>query len=288
MVVLRALTDIDDDVSLSAVDELIMRAYGISSRRARVERFIRLQPGGWVVAEEASTIGQHIVGCGGCIAYPDGGFGWIGLIAVDPSTQGKGLGRIVTQWLIDHLAGLGCSPVLDGSLSGAPLYEKIGFIDHGLSTLMVASGRRPTTDLPVTVNPLNDSDLINLYAYDHRAFGADRSHLLRFINNESPGRAFVSRSNDGTMTGYVMAQDTAIGPFVADDDEAFDALLAAALSLEFPSTPSVCVPPGSRYRDRWLAAGFTEVRSLRRQHLGIGALPGLHRLIGAQTSFGEG
>ncbi len=120
MVVFRALTDIDDDVSMGAVDELIMRAYGTSSRRKRVERFVRLQRGGWVVAEEPTSKGNRIVGCGGCIAYPGGGFGWIGLIAVDPSMQGQGLGRVVTQWLIDHLATLGCSAVLDGS-SGAPL-----------------------------------------------------------------------------------------------------------------------------------------------------------------------
>ncbi len=286
--VFRALTDIDDDVSMGAVDELIVRAYGTSSRRKRVERFMRLQRGGWVVAEEPTSKGNQVVGCGGCIAYPGGGFGWIGLIAVDPSMHGQGLGRIVTQWLIDHLAILGCSPVLDGSASGAPLYEKIGFVDHGVSTLMMAPDRPQTSQFPTSVIRLTGSDLDSLYAYDQRVFGADRSKLLRDINQENPGRTFAIKSETGSLNGYVMAQDTSIGPLVADHPRGFDDLLAAALSVEFPSAPTVCVPPGTLYREQWVAAGFREMRSLRRQHLGIGSLPGSHQLVAAQASFGEG
>jgi GNAT superfamily N-acetyltransferase len=288
MVVLRALANIDDEATLIAVDELIMRAYGMSSRRSRVERFIRVQPGGWVVAEEATANGTELVGCGGCIAYPDGGFGWIGLIAVEPSTQGKGIGRIVTQWLIDHLASLGCLPVLDGSPSGAPLYETMGFVDHGLSTLLVAPEGRVPAQPSTLITLLTVADLNSVYAYDKEVFGADRSALLRYLNQESPGRAYVSRSNHGSVNGFVMVQDTVIGPLVADNQEVFDDLIAAALRSGFRSSPTVCVPPGSIYHEHWLAAGFIEVRALRRQHLGVGQLPGAHQFIGAQTSFGEG
>jgi predicted N-acetyltransferase YhbS len=288
MMVLRALIDTHDDETMDAVDQLIMRAYGMSTRRSRVERFIRVQPGGWVVAEEATTTGQQLIGCGGCIAYPDGGFGWIGLIAVDPSAQGNGTGRMVTQWLIDHLASLGCAPVLDGSLSGAPLYEKMGFDDHGYSTLMVAPQRDATGTMSASLSPLKGIEIDSLCAYDRRVFGADRSALLRYIDEQSPSRAYVSRSHDGVINGYVMAQDSAIGPLVADHSYVFDDLLTAVRTLTFPAAAHVCVPPGSLYHDRWVAAGFTEVRSLRRQHLGIGQLPGSHQFIGAQTSFGEG
>jgi GNAT superfamily N-acetyltransferase len=291
-VVLRALIDLSDRAVLDSVDGLIMQAYGMTSRMSRVERFISVQPGGWVVATSLVDDEERVVGCGGCIAYPDAGFGWIGLIGVDPTQQGKGIGRIVTQWLIDHLASLGCASVLDASRAGGSLYEQMGFVDHGLSRLMLASDR----PLPNRAGPTERSslvvgtheDLIDLYAYDRERFGADRSSLLKYVFEEYPERCLIDRNCDATVRGFAIAQGASIGPFVADDEVSFDSLLAAMVHLIGPDRANACVPPGTRYLERWMAAGFTEARVLRRQHLGIRALPGQHQLISAQISFGEG
>jgi GNAT superfamily N-acetyltransferase len=70
-----------------------------------------------------------------------GGFGWIGLIATDPDHSGKGVARAVTSYLVDYLNSIDCGAALDGSGGGAPLYEKMGFADHGLTTQFQFTGQ---------------------------------------------------------------------------------------------------------------------------------------------------
>ena len=52
--------------------------------------------------------------------------------------------------------------------------------------------------------------------------------------------------------------------------------------------PSLLVPPECAFLPTLLKLGFTSARTLRRQHLGIGVLPGLRGRLCAQASFGEG
>ena len=47
---------------------------------------------------------------------------------------------MITELLSDVLAGHGCASVLDASLAGGPVYERMGFADHGLTTVMGYAG----------------------------------------------------------------------------------------------------------------------------------------------------
>jgi ribosomal protein S18 acetylase RimI-like enzyme len=267
---------------LDVIDRLLMRAYGSGSRRSRVKRFLAIEPDGWFVADRQGVI----VGAGGSVAYPDGGFGWVGLIATAPEGQGHGIGRRVTEACIDHLRERGCAAVLDGSASGAPLYEKMGFRDHGLSVMFEADLSEtgvPATQPRVPVSRLNAADAESIGEFDRIRFGANRTRLLRVLLNEFQARAFVVPGR-----GYVIAQDDMIGPFVADDPEARDALLSAALSLPWAVAPKLIVPPDSAHLAAISASGMREVRALRHQRLGIDQLPGIRSSLIAQTSFGEG
>ena len=290
-VTLRVLdpTAVDDD-ELDRIDAMLMRAYRMTSRRARVERFLALQPDGWVVAEH----GGQVVGTGGCIAYPDGGFGWIGLVATDPLFQGRGVGRTVAQHLVERLAAHGCAPALDGSAMGAPLYEQMGFSDHGDVHALVAPAENAASnandrgDREDRFDAINSAQLADIRAFDHERFGADRSRLLAHVLRAFPNRGRIARDADGHVRGFAFSQEDLIGPVVADEPVVAEALVRASLGLTWVAPPRILVPPRSAHLDMLLAMGFTEDRVLRHQRLGLPALPGRRESLCAQTSFGEG
>ena len=275
------------DRVLEEIDALLMRAYRPGSRRAAVERFLALQDGGWVLVRDD----DRIVGVGGYLGYPSGSFGWIGLVATDPDAERRGVGRMVTQALVDRLASRGCASVLDGSAKGAPLYERMGFVDHGHSRLFlapVAGGPEPALVKGIRRSTIEETGLDIVAAYDAVAFGADRSSLLRFLMDACVGRNLVLCTADGRMVGYGIAQDHGIGPVVADDDATGALIVDLLRHLPWATAPSLIVPPDSSFAPTLESMGFALQRSLRRQHLGIAALPGRRELLCAQSSFGEG
>ncbi len=280
-----------DGELLTEIDGVLVRAYGGASRRARIERFLNVEGAGWVMVRRAG----RVVSVGAWIGYPTGGFGWIGLVATEPHAQGGGLGRVITEALIERLRGMGCAAVLDGSPSGAPLYERMGFSDFGLSHALAAPAQivLPTSAAlasrlkGVQVVPIVGEVTETVLSFDKRSFGADRGSLLSYLLKASPGRCVAALSEAG-LIGYGVAQDDLIGPVVADSAIALQAIVQSLHSLDFGSTPSLLVPPECAFLPALMELGFTSTRTLRRQHLGIRDLPGVRGRLCAQASFGEG
>ncbi len=283
---------------IAAVDALLQAAYNAPSWRFRVERGLALQPDGWVVACTDAT--DVIVGCGGFLAFPSAGFGWIGLVATHPDHQRQGVARTVTQFLVDRLGEYGCAAALDGSASGAPLYASMGFGDHGVATLLTvddpagaaAALATRATPNPMRVRAASVAHLDVITRFDEVCFGGSREQLLRRLLTEFPGRAALAIDAAGALRGYVIAQADAIGPLVVTGDSdagaARDALLEWSLRRTWSAAPRVIVPPDSNHLDAVRAAGFEPQRALRHQRLGLAHLPGERGSVVAQVSFGEG
>jgi GNAT superfamily N-acetyltransferase len=108
------------------MDVVMQQAYDTSSFRDSIERFATVQPDGLVVVEEMAGRGDRC-----CVAYPDGKFGWIGLVATAPGFERRGIATAITEHLCGVLAGLGCGSVLDASLAGGPVYERRACADRG-------------------------------------------------------------------------------------------------------------------------------------------------------------
>jgi GNAT superfamily N-acetyltransferase len=174
------LDDPSIDIDVRRADQILMRAYGSESMRARVLRFLSMPTGRWVVAER----GEEILGVGGCIGYPSGGFGWIGLIATDPHKSRDGIGTAVTRWLIKELRNIGCAAVLDASKAGAPVYERLGFDDRGRTRVFSAQPLNTPPDSPGFVRQIAIADLPKIVTYDTPRFGAERAGLLRYVLEE--------------------------------------------------------------------------------------------------------
>jgi predicted N-acetyltransferase YhbS len=285
-VTVRQVDPLGEPDTVAAMDAVMCAAFATTSFADAMERFATAQPDGFVVAED----GGRVVGTGCCVGYPDAGFGWIGLIATAPGYERRGIATRVTEALVAVLAEHGCASVLDASVKGGPVYERIGFHDRGPTAVLTRPGgplSPPSAGTGVVCARLAADDLDEIVAHDAVCFGADRRTLLAVARAQRPGRGLVAR-RDGRVVGYTIAHDPTLAPLVADDAEALHALVAEAVTLPFADGTRVAVPPESVHRATLEALGFEHQRSLRNMRRGIGDLPGRRDRIAGQLSLGEG
>mgnify|MGYP001253117629 CR=1 FL=1 len=157
--------------------------------------------------------------------------GRMGLIIVDPTSRGTGIGRAITKHAINSLGNRALK--LLATEDGRPLYGKMGFIPtskhqrhQGACTVY-----RPTIS---TVRPLNKSDQARVLELDRRATGANRQPVIRHLLDI--GKTVVL-DNGQDLKGYGVSrsfgQGKVIGPIVAIDEtyaiDIFHALLAPGI-----------------------------------------------------------
>ncbi len=269
---------------LDVMDAVMQQAYGVSSFRTAIDRFVAVQPDGLAVVEQDGSV----VGTGCCVAYPDGGFGWVGLVATAPPFERRGVATAITEYLSGVLEGHGCFSVLDASAAGGPVYQRMGFADRGLTRVMGYVGAGEPA--PVTEHECQQlvaDDLDEVARFDAPRFGAARRDLLAKLIEQHSGRALVLRRR-GNVAGLLVAQDTTLGPVVADTSESLTSLISAALRFDWTSPPRINVPPESGHLATLHRLGFEIRRELRHMRRGIEVLPGRRESIAGLTSLGEG
>ena len=280
----RRVDPMAEPAVLDAMDEVMQQAYGVSSFRVSVERFAAVQPDGLVVVEDNGSV----VGTGCCVAYPDGKFGWIGLVATLPGFERRGIGTAITEYLAGVLDGLGCASVLDASVVGGPVYERMGFADRGFTRVLGFVGDGSALLSDEECEPLTADDFDEVVRFDTPRFGANRRDLLAKVIEQHPGRALVLRRR-GKVAGYVVAQEGTLAPVVTDTSESLTALITAAMRLDWGERiPRINVPPESGHLATLQRLGFEHRRDLRHMRRGIATLPGRRESIAAQVSLGEG
>jgi GNAT superfamily N-acetyltransferase len=277
---LRTLTpdDIDD------ADAILVPAYGVPrSRKRELALYLALQPDGWRLALEDG----RPVGMGGATDY--GTFAYIGLMAVHPSVQRRGIATLILEELLGWLEQRACpSVLLDASTPGGPLYVKYGFadLDKVVQYQQDDCALRPRPSERVAL--LQAANLAAMADFDAPIFGARREALFNALLAQVPDRAFLSRDAAGQVDGYLFAQPSVIGPWVARDAVAAEGLLAAALALSFEDAPRVLAPSANNEAaDLLLRYGFSPQRSLRHMRRGE-PVPRQRELIYGQASFGLG
>ncbi|MCU1398551.1 MAG: family N-acetyltransferase [Acidimicrobiales bacterium] len=280
-ITLRVIAPTEIDAAIPKMDAVMRRAYKGPSFRAQIGWYAAVQPDALVVVEDAG----EIVGTGCGIAYADAGFGWIGLIGTEPTYERRGIGALVTERVAEILAGHGCASVLDASAAGGPLYERLGFTDHG-PTRIVSVPQRGTPHPRVEL--VGVDDLAAFAAYDAAVFGADRSALLAVLLADHPGRCGLVRGADGAVVGVVLAQHTTVGPLAADDPDTLAELVAFAAELPWNDDARICVPPESAHLDTLLALGGVHSRDLRHMRRGVPLLPGRTAAYAGRISLGIG
>lgn len=228
--------------SVSIADPILMEAYNAGhSLQEELEFYLRLQPDGWFFVVENGIP----VGVGGVVNY--GAFAYVGLVAVSPTVQRRGVGRMLMEYLLGWLEERDCFSVrLVATYSGEGLYRKIGFIEDGETVAYrlerpVEPRRGVERVGEGRVFLLRDEDLDELVTFDTPIFGANRRVVLAAYLADLPGRCLAIRDDNGRITGYIVAQQDALGPWIAQTPAEAEALLVHALKQPFEQSPGVRV-----------------------------------------------
>ena len=267
-------------------DAIITASYKAPSTRApELRRYVRLEPDGWFLV----MVDQFPVGIGGAVTYGD--FGYIGLIGVVPEMQHRGIATHLMQHILDWLTLCGCEvALLDASPMGQPLYAQLGFVVDDQSEVWLASpGYATPRNAGGTVAVLTESDLPALIAYDTPHFGANRAKVLAALLDEFPGRLLATHDAAGQISGFVLAQERTIGPWIADNPADAANLLHVARTLPFSQPPSVLLPAANADGADLLAhAGFVRQRAHAHMRLGMLVPPRTRADHYGLTSFALG
>ena len=274
------------EADLDAVDEVVKAAYNLPrSRRDTLQHYLTLQPDGAFVVRDKDAI----VGFGAALDY--GSFAYIGLMSVHPSVQKQGVGRMLMDTLLTWLTARGCQTVLlDASHAGAPLYLHYGFVeDDRTLDIRQVQNKALLHTRPERVSRLQEEDFAKLVAFDTTHFGASRETLLATYYVDEPQRVFVTRENNGDITGYLFAQKRTIGPWVARSVEEAEQLLQCALTLPYSIEPAVFVSAHNADALTLLARyGFVQARSLSHMRKGLSVKRRRATTLYGQASLGFG
>jgi len=259
-----------------ALTALLAAAFGNPRFGPTVARLSRM-PGAAIhvlEAEGAVRAGAAVVDYGR-VAY-------LGIVGTDPAMQGRGFGRRIVE------AALAPVPadrviLLDASPSGAPLYEKLGFVDVDRSVVLEARG--PVEAPPVPgLAAMTAADLPVVAAYDAAVFGADRTTALAALFGEHPDGMVCRRG--GRVVGYGLRQPDRIGPVLAEEPETAAAIVAA-LSALLPEGPMTITVPSSHAAmlDHLRRRGVAELRRLRHMRRGGDRHPSDRARIAVMANF---
>jgi ribosomal protein S18 acetylase RimI-like enzyme len=267
---------------LEPLTRVVNAAYQRSTTSVEdLNRYLLLEPTGWFMAEWNGVPAGMV----GAVNY--GSRAWLGLMGVDPPLQGRGIARALMTVVLEWLDQRCPTVVLDASEAGAPLYEKLDFVDIDLVDMYRLQGSALSApSRSAAISPMAPADLAEAAALDATAFGHDRSAVIQSFFADDRERAFVHRDRAGALDGYLIAQSTRIGPWVASSSAAAASLLTAARSLPYEAEPSVLIPLANTEGIALLEdRGFTRQRRLRHMRRGKPSIDDRRELRYGQASF---
>lgn len=158
----------------------------------------------------------NVVGIGCAIVH--GKTAWLGHIIVAEGQRGKGLGRLITQALVDEIKKTRCETImLLATKLGVPVYKKVGFEAQSSYTFMKGESIRFTQD--ERVRPFEARYVDAVLSLDIQSVGEDRSKLI--LPNLSDAMIFIE---DSDLVGYYIPS-LGDGPIIAKNEEAGHVLM---------------------------------------------------------------
>ena len=274
------------EAELEVTNEMLKAAYNVPlSRKESLCRYLSLQTAGAFVARHETTV----IGFGGAMDY--GPFAYIGLMAVHPRMQRRGVGGLILERLLAWLDERRCpTALLDASPVGAPLYTRYGFTAEDTTVVLRLTQRVCLPhQLSESVSHLSEADIPAVVAFDAPYFGADRQAILTSYWIDDPQRAFIVRDSNRRIAGYLFAQPTTLGPWLANTVEDAERLLVQALALPFAGEPNVFVSAHNTDALELLNRyGFNQQRTLSHMRRGNQIQRSRHTLLYGQASLGFG
>jgi ribosomal protein S18 acetylase RimI-like enzyme len=255
MITVRTAT-LEDLFTLASITK---EAYGGSALDIdTLELYFAIQPDGALLAlDDNKPAGMVWV-----IDYQT--FISVGVLGVLPEFQGQGIGRLLMEHAESWANKRGISAfMLDATNDGARLYEKLGYRDEDTNYRMNLIQQK-SYEVAETIETATLNHLPELLEFDRTIFGADRTKVLELFLKEFAGRAFLSRDKQGRLEGFIIAQPSTIGPWIAENASVAEDLLKAVLNLGLPEKSRVLLPTANREGLELLERyGFENVRTLR-------------------------
>ncbi len=160
-------------------------------------------------------------------------FATVGLVLVDQTCQGQGIGRKLMEAVINEAAPRTLQLV--GTKAGMKLYQRCGFREvRGIGQHQGVRAEIPAAKMPsdTVLRPASRGDLALLCDLDAAAFSASRREVIGAVLDSGTGVLAVRRRQP---TGFALARQsghgTVIGPVVAPDESLAIALIAHQLKV---------------------------------------------------------
>lgn len=238
---------------------------------------------GW---SQDSEVWKRLIGWGGdgaiCITHAEKLVGttvvttynsqlaWVGVVITHPDYRGQGLAKRLMAAAMDDLyeRGVGCI-MLDASLLGYPLYQKLGFRDlYRVETWQRDPTALSDARLSPTVRPIEAADLPEVIALDGDHFGFERPQVIEKLWQDGHGLVDCA---SGSIDGYLLLSKTGqrIGPWYHRHADGAENMLTAVLAryghevvrIQPPADHPIAIPLLKQY-------GFTPVRHTTRMVYG--------------------
>lgn len=230
--------------------------WGFGARDMR--RMLKLQPRGCLVAVDgANRIGLTTT------SYYGRQLGWIGDVVVDKAYRNKGIASGLVRAAIRRLTHRRVKRIgLYSFPENQSMYERLGFETVGrflILSILRGPMKRVSSNLEIPFSQILE--------FDRRAFGADRSKLLRSLMRDFPRSwAWIHRGTE--LRGYTVVKEyqdsSEIGPSICEeaDRETALALLKASKSLTRRWPLEISIPESNRaFLEAAQSAGFRTLRN---------------------------
>jgi predicted N-acetyltransferase YhbS len=213
----------------------------------------------------------------------------LGMVIVSNAAQGRGVGRRLTEAMLEKLKGLNI--VLNATEEGLPLYAKLGFVEIG--TVFQHQAPAPTVPLAELVSgervrPMGAADdcLAEMYS---RASGMDRSALFGALVASSSA---VVLTRDHLPVGFALfrrfGRGWSIAPVVAPDAGGAKALISHWLGANTGSFCRLDVTEESGLSGWLEELGLPRVGTVKTMVLGTAPIgdPSVHAYVLAAQALG--
>lgn len=246
-----ALTLRPFDTADIAAAQALTRGFGWPHRIEDWELAARVGSG-VVVTEREAVLGT-------AMAWPYGiSHAALGLVAVAPAAQRRGIGRRLMQALLQELGDR--TVMLHATDAAVPLYASLGFVAGGV--VRQHQGLAPTVPPAargdIRLRALKHGDALRVKALDRTATGLARDALLGAILAQADG-VIVEAQAAGFALRRRFGRGDLIGPVVAADVVTAQAMIATLLAARPGEFVRLDVPEAAGL-SAWLATlGLADV-----------------------------
>ncbi|WP_017703429.1 GNAT family N-acetyltransferase [Pseudomonas syringae] len=211
---------------------------------------------------------------GSAFACHQGEFSTIGLVIVSDDYQGKGIGRKLMELAVGSVPPR--TAILNATLAGAPLYEKMGFVSFG--EIQQRQGQAQLPDATVlkaeeSCRALSEADHARVLELGNAGSGLDRSATLGDVLNNLEHAVGIDR--DGQLEAFALlrpfGRGLCIGPVVAQTVEQARHMIEHLLARVPYAFVRIDIPTDCGLADWLEEAGLKRVDSVT--CMSMGAVP---------------